>query len=148
MRTTRPWLQLGRSALLFGSTVLNFIALRYLQLDQTIAIIFSHAVHRGGARRPDARRMDQLAALDRDHRRLSRRAAGDAPGRRRHPSGRAPRSLGAFCYAIYSISTRILSRTTATETTLFYSNLVGAIVATMIGAVRLDAAEPLARHRC
>ena len=41
MRTSRPWLQLGRSTLLFVSTALNFFALRYLQLDQAIAIIFS-----------------------------------------------------------------------------------------------------------
>src|SRR5262249_13712079 len=41
MRTTRPWLQLGRSTLLLVSTMLNFIALRYLQLDQAVAIIFS-----------------------------------------------------------------------------------------------------------
>jgi len=41
MRTARPWLQLGRSALLLMSTALNFVALRYLQLDQAIAIIFS-----------------------------------------------------------------------------------------------------------
>ena len=40
MRTNRPWLQLGRSALLLVSTVLNFMALRYLQLDQVVAIIF------------------------------------------------------------------------------------------------------------
>ena len=41
MRTGRPWLQLGRSALLLVSTVLNFFALRYLQLDEAMAIIFS-----------------------------------------------------------------------------------------------------------
>jgi drug/metabolite transporter (DMT)-like permease len=40
MRTSRPWLQLGRSTLLLVSTALNFFALRYLQLDQAIAIIF------------------------------------------------------------------------------------------------------------
>ncbi len=40
MRTSRPWLQLGRSTLLLVSTMLNFFALRYLQLDQAIAIIF------------------------------------------------------------------------------------------------------------
>jgi hypothetical protein len=34
MRTGRPWLQLGRSTLLLVSTALNFVALRYLQLDQ------------------------------------------------------------------------------------------------------------------
>src|SRR5947209_15576949 len=41
VRTNRPWLQVGRSALLLVSTTLNFIALRYLQLDEAIAIIFS-----------------------------------------------------------------------------------------------------------
>ena len=57
MRTSRPWLQLGRSTLLFVSTALNFFALRYLQLDQAIAIIFSHAVHGRGAGRPAPWRM-------------------------------------------------------------------------------------------
>src|SRR5205807_2658022 len=40
MRTSRPWLQLGRSTLLLVSTALNFVALRYLHLDQAVAIIF------------------------------------------------------------------------------------------------------------
>ena len=35
---------------------------------------------------------------------------------------------GAVCYALYIIATRMLSRTDSTETTLFYSNLVGAVV--------------------
>jgi drug/metabolite transporter (DMT)-like permease len=33
----------------------------------------------------------------------------------------------ALCYALYSISTRVLARTDSNETTLFYSNLVGAL---------------------
>ena len=41
MRTTRPVLQIGRSLLLLGSTICNFVALRYLQLDEAIAIMFS-----------------------------------------------------------------------------------------------------------
>src|SRR5258708_12568081 len=40
-RTNRPLLQLSRSVLLLGSTVCNFAALRYLQLDEAIALIFS-----------------------------------------------------------------------------------------------------------
>jgi len=36
MRTTRPALQIGRSMLLLGSTMCNFAALRYLQLDEAI----------------------------------------------------------------------------------------------------------------
>src|SRR5688572_3422307 len=41
MKTQRPWLQIGRSALLFASTACNFVALRYLQLDQTATISFT-----------------------------------------------------------------------------------------------------------
>jgi drug/metabolite transporter (DMT)-like permease len=40
MTTTRPFLQFGRSALLLGSTALAFFALRYLQLDEALAILF------------------------------------------------------------------------------------------------------------
>src|SRR5256885_11625895 len=39
--TARPTLQIGRSVLLLGSTLCNFAALRYLQLDEAIALIFS-----------------------------------------------------------------------------------------------------------
>src|SRR4029078_203892 len=41
MTTTRPFLQVGRSALLLGSTALSFFALRYIQLDEALAILFS-----------------------------------------------------------------------------------------------------------
>jgi hypothetical protein len=41
LRTQKPWLQLGRSLLLLGSTVSNFMAFRYLQLDEALAILFS-----------------------------------------------------------------------------------------------------------
>src|SRR5258708_33976211 len=40
-RTKRPVLQLARSVLLLASTLCNFAALRYLQLDEAIALIFS-----------------------------------------------------------------------------------------------------------
>jgi drug/metabolite transporter (DMT)-like permease len=35
---------------------------------------------------------------------------------------------GAVCYAVYALITRILARTDSNETTLFYSNIVGAAV--------------------
>ncbi len=41
LRTGRPILQIGRATLLLGSTMLNFFALRYLRLDQALAIAFS-----------------------------------------------------------------------------------------------------------
>jgi drug/metabolite transporter (DMT)-like permease len=37
----------------------------------------------------------------------------------------------AFCYALYSIATRVLARTDSDQTTNFYSNLVGAAAATV-----------------
>src|SRR3981081_133598 len=39
--TARPLLQVGRSVLLLASTMCNFMALRYLQLDEAISIAFS-----------------------------------------------------------------------------------------------------------
>ena len=41
MRTNRLWLQILRSLLLFGSTALNFLALRHLQLAETLSIQFA-----------------------------------------------------------------------------------------------------------
>ena len=39
--TSRLGLQIGRSMLLLGSTLCNFAALRYLQLDEALALTFS-----------------------------------------------------------------------------------------------------------
>jgi len=35
--------------------------------------------------------------------------------------------IGAVLYALYNVATRVLARTDSTQTTLFYSNLVGAL---------------------
>lgn len=127
MTTTRPVMQLGRSALLLLSTGLNFFALRYLQLDEALAILFSTPF---------------LVAL------LCVPLLGEWVGWRRWTaisvgffgvllvarpgfSGLHPAALlsfgSAICYALYVISTRILARSDSSETTLFYSNLVGAV---------------------
>jgi drug/metabolite transporter (DMT)-like permease len=127
MRTSRPWLQLGRSTLLLVSTGLNFVALRYLQLDQAIAIIFCTpfiVAALGGPilgewihwRRWTAIIVGFCGVLL-----VARPGAGGI-----HPAALLS-VMGAFCYAIYSISTRILARTDSNETTNFYSNLVGAV---------------------
>jgi drug/metabolite transporter (DMT)-like permease len=127
-RTMRPWLQLGRSVLLLLSTILNVFALRYLQLDETMSILFATPL---------------LVAL------LSIPILGEAIGPRRwaaiivgfigiliitrpglghmHPAAFLT-VVGTFCFALYNISTRILSETDSSGTTLFYSNLFGAIV--------------------
>ena len=40
LRSQKPWIQIIRSCLMILTTVLNFIALKYLQLDENIAIFF------------------------------------------------------------------------------------------------------------
>ena len=127
MMTTRPFMQVGRSALLLVSTALNFFALRYLQLDEVLAILFSTpflvAVLCGpllgewvGWRRWTAISVGFFGVLL-----VARPGFGGL-----HPA--ALLSLGsAVCYALYVISTRVLARSDSSETTLFYSNLVGAV---------------------
>jgi drug/metabolite transporter (DMT)-like permease len=132
MRTRRPWLQIGRSLLLLGSTLLNFFALRYLQLDQTTSILFATPF---------------LVAL------MSGPILGEWVGWRRwiailvgfggvvlvtrpgfggiHPA--ALLSVASLtCYAFYIISTRMLAGTDSSETTLFYSNLCGAVIMCLV----------------
>ena len=132
MKTKRPWLQIGRSILLLGSTLLNFFALRWLQLDQATSILFATPF---------------LVAL------MSGPILGEWIGWRRWVAicvgfagvivvtrpgfgGISPAALlsvaSLCCYAFYIISTRVLARTDSSETTLFYSNLFGAVVMTMV----------------
>jgi drug/metabolite transporter (DMT)-like permease len=128
IRTTRPALQIGRSALLLGSTMLNFFALRYLQLDQALTITFSTplmvAALSGpvlgewvGPRRWAAIGVGFLGVL-----------VVTRPGLSAVPPAAALSAGGALCYAAYALSTRVLARTDSNQTTLFYSNLVGAVV--------------------
>ena len=128
MTTTRPFLQVGRSALLLVSTALNFFALRYLQLDEALAILFSTPFLVAVLMRSVARRMGRLAAVDRNRRRFLWRACWWCA---RALAGIHPAALlsfgSAICYALYVISTRVLARSDSSETTLFYSNLVGAV---------------------
>jgi len=132
MRTTRPLMQVGRSTLLLLSTVLNLFALRWLQLDEALSILFGTPF---------------LVAL------LSVPLLGEQVGWRRWTAivigfcgvlvvarpgfgGLHPAALltlgGTICYAFYVISTRVLSRTDSNETTQFYTNLVGAVVMSVV----------------
>ncbi|MEP9357031.1 DMT family transporter [Xanthobacter sp. KR7-65] len=131
MRTTRPLLQIGRSALLFMTTALNFTALQFLQLDQTVSIMFSIPFfvalfagpmlgERVGAKRWIAIMVGFSGILL-----VVRPGAGGI-----HPA--AILCLCAACtYALYSITTRMLARTDSSTTTLFYSSLVGSIAASL-----------------
>lgn len=127
LRTARPVLQLVRSALLLGSTLFNFLAFRFLQLDQALSILFSTpfmvAILAGpmlgewiGWRRWMAILVGFVGVL------LVTR-----PGYGGIHWAALYSVASAVCYALYIIATRILSRSDTSETTLFYSNLVGVI---------------------
>lgn len=126
MRTRKPLLQIMRSALLLGSTILNFFAIRYLQLDQALSIMFATPLLVAALAGPMLgewvgwRRWIAILAGFSGVLLVTRPGVGGI-----HPA--ALLSIGStVCYGLYAVSTRILSRHDSTETTLFYSNLVGA----------------------
>src|SRR4051794_20984589 len=128
MVTSRPALQVVRSLLMLGTTVFNFIAVRYLQLDQTLSIMFSApflvALLAGPVlgERLDWRRWAAITVGFAGVLLVTRPGAGGI-----HPA--ALLMFGAaLCYAVYGIMTRALARTDSNETTLFYTNLVGVLL--------------------
>ncbi len=131
LSTQRPRLQIFRSIVLVGSSIFNFTALRYLQLDQTSAIMFTTplfvALCAGpmlgewiGPRRWVAVLFGFAGVLL-----VTRPGAGGI-----HPAAILS-LLGAICYALYNITTRILASYDSTATTSFYSALVGLVVSTI-----------------
>ncbi len=130
LRTRRPGLQLLRSFLLFSTTALNFFALQYLQLDQTVSIMFSApffvALFAGpllgewiGAKRWAAILVGFAGIL-----------LVTQPGQGIHWA--AIFCLGAaIAFALYGITTRMLAPYDSSPTTLFYSSLVGSIAASL-----------------
>jgi drug/metabolite transporter (DMT)-like permease len=127
VRTGRPALQIGRSFLLLGSTLCNFAALRYLQLDEAVAIAFSTPFFVAALSGP-------LLGEWVEWRRWAAICIGflgvllvirPGPGTF-HPAALIPLAAAVF-HAFYAITTRMLVRTDSNETTLFYSNVVGAV---------------------
>lgn len=128
VKTSRPWLQGIRSLLLLTSTALNFFALKYLQLAETVSIMFATpflvALLAGpilgewaGPRRLIAIAVGFVGVLV-----ITRPGLGGL-----HPAALLT-VCGCFCYAFYSISTRMLAASDSPETTMFYSGMVGAVV--------------------
>jgi len=126
LRTGRPVLQVGRAAILWVSTILNFVALKYLRLDQVLTITFSTPIFVAALSGPTLgewvgpRRWAAIAAGFVGIVVVSRPGAGLI-----HPAAILA-VFSAFIYAFYFLATRLLSRTDSNETTLFYSNFVGA----------------------
>jgi len=128
LRTRSPKLQITRSLLLVGSTALNFLALRWLQLDEALSIIFTFpflvAIISGpilgewfGWRRWTAIGFGFVGVLL-----ITRPGLGGM-----HPA--AFITLGAtICYSLYAVITRIVSRVDSNQTSLFYANFIGALV--------------------
>ena len=128
MKTSRPVLQVVRASLLVTSTVLNFFALRWLQLDEALSIIFTYpfivAIASGpilgewlGWRRWTAIGVGFCGVL------LITR-----PGLGSFNPGAALSLASVICYGLYAVLTRVASRTDSNQTSLFYNNAVGALV--------------------
>ena len=126
MRTDKLGLQILRAAMMLGSTVTNFMAFRYLQLDQSLAILFSTpflvAILAGpilgewiGWRRWVAILVGFAGVLL-----VTRPGAGGMHWAAIYSVG------SAFFYSLYIVLTRVLSRTDKSDTTLFYANILGA----------------------
>jgi drug/metabolite transporter (DMT)-like permease len=127
LRSERPWLQIVRSGLLLGSTLFNFVSFKYLQLDQAMAILFSTplivAALAGpmlgewiGFKRWAAIGVGLLGVVL-----VAQPGFGSI-----HPAAILT-AIAAFFLSFYNITTRILARHDPSETTLFYSNLIGAL---------------------
>lgn len=130
--TRRPWIQAIRSALLFGSTAVNFIALQYLQLDQTVAIMFATpfivAILSGpflgewiGLRRWIAVVVGFLGVLV-----VTQPWSGSLHW------AMLLTFAGTCVYALYNILTRMLAGHDSAATTSIYSVAFGAAVATVL----------------
>lgn len=121
-------LVLLRAALLMGSTILNFIAVRYLPLTLTSTILFSAPIiicalswpllgERVGFWRWSAIMIGFVGIL------IAIRPFDESF------HWAVTLSLGAaFCFALYSILTRKLAGIVAVDTMQFYSGLVGSMV--------------------
>ena len=130
LRTRRPALQAVRSILLFVSTALNFLALPYLQLVESMSIGFSMplivALLAGpmlgewvGPRRMVAIGVGFIGVLV-----VARPGLGGM-----HPA--AFLTLGsAIAYALYAILTRKLAAHDSSATTMLYSGLAGFLLMT------------------
>lgn len=132
MTTRAPVLQGVRSLLLLLSTVLNFMALQYLQLAEVMTIMFATplliALISGpflgewpGPRRMIAIGIGFLGVLV-----VMRPGAGGL-----HPAAFLS-IAGVFCYAFYNLTTRKLASIDSSETTMVYSGVVGVALMTPV----------------
>ena len=130
--TRRPWLHVWRGLFLLGATVFNFVAIQHLQLAVTGSIMFAGPL---------------LATA------LAGPVLGEWPGPRRwaavavgfagvlivirpEPASFNPAALfsvaAAFCYAGYSLSTRVLAQTDSAAGMLIYAAALATVALTPV----------------
>jgi drug/metabolite transporter (DMT)-like permease len=128
LKTKRPGLQIVRGLMMLMTTVFNFLAFRYLQLDEALAILFSTpflvAILAGpilgewiGWRRWSAIGVGFFGVL-----------VVIRPGLGGIQWAALLSVAAAVFYAAYAIATRLAMRDDSSETTLFYANLVGVVI--------------------
>jgi drug/metabolite transporter (DMT)-like permease len=128
LRTSRPGLQIIRALLMLATTIFNFLAFRYLQLDEALAILFSTpflvAIMAGpllgewvGWRRWTAIGVGFFGVL-----------VVIRPGLGGVQWAALLSVSAAIFYAGYSITTRMIMRHDSGETTLFYANFIGVLI--------------------
>ncbi|MFI5104936.1 MAG: DMT family transporter, partial [Terriglobales bacterium] len=141
LRTKRLNLQITRSVLLAASSALNFVALRWLQLDEALSIVFTFPFIVAIASGPMLgewigwRRWSAICVGFGGVLLITRPGFG----------GMHPAALISFaatvCYGLYAVITRIVSRVDSNQTSLFYANFVGALV--MLESEILHGAGPV-----
>ncbi len=130
LRTQRPILQSTRAMLLFGSTAFNFLALRHLQLADTMSIAFALPLVVSllagpilgewvGPRRLVAILVGFLGVL-----------VVVRPGFGAMQPGMLYSIAGLFCYAFYNMLTRLMAATDPATTTNFFSAISGVVILT------------------
>jgi drug/metabolite transporter (DMT)-like permease len=128
--TRAPVLQIARSLMLLLSTAFNFAALQYLQLAETISIVFATplviAMLSGPllGEWPGPRRMVAIAVGFIGVLVVMRPGIGGL-----HPAA-ALCVAGVFCYAFYNLLTRKLAGIDSSETTMVYSGVAGVVLVT------------------
>ena len=128
LRSAKPFVQIVRSVVMVGSTAFNFIALKYLQLDQTVTIFFLTPLLVAALAGPV---LKEWAGW---HRMVAIVIGFAGVLIVMHPGFGGLRwpmmfSLAAtFSYALYNIATRYLAHFDPAEVTQTYSPLAGVVL--------------------
>jgi len=128
LRSRRPGLQFVRATLLVASTALNFLALRWLQLDEALSIVFTFPFIVAIASGPILgewigwRRWCAIAIGFGGVLLITR------PGFAAFNPAALLSLASVICYGLYAVLTRVVSRVDSNQTSLFYNNAVGALL--------------------